>query len=136
MFLILIKHIQILFNFNLSINFKNRWCYWINLSNSLYVFFRLELRNCEIQMNNKIVIFDTYQSQVFNQLDKKSLSNIKISSHTSFYMRWYLFNSFLIIHHQDVVIYRKHFLSSEYLHQGIHLADISNQNINNHIQQH
>lgn len=42
-----------------------------NLSNSLYVFFRLELRNCEIQINNKIITFDTYQSQVFNQLDKE-----------------------------------------------------------------
>ena len=99
-------------------------------------FFRLELRNCEIQINNKIIIFDTYQSQVFNQLDKKNLSNIKISTHTSFYMRWYLFNSFLIIHHHDVVIYRKHFLSSYKLYQGVHLVDISNQNINNHIQQH
>ena len=89
-------------------------------------FLRFELRNCEIQMNNKIIIFDTHQSQVFNQLDKNNLSNIKISSHTSFYMGWYLFNSFLIIHHHDVVIYRKHFLSSYNLHRGINLADISN----------
>lgn len=50
-------------------------------------FFKLQLKNCEIQMNNKIITFNTYQSQVFNQLDKKNLSNIKISSHTSFYMR-------------------------------------------------
>ena len=75
-------------------------------------FLKLELRNCEIQINNKIITFDTYQSQVFNQLDKKNLSNIKISSHTSFIWDDIYLILFLIIHHQDVVIYRKHFLSS------------------------
>lgn len=112
MFLILIKYIQILLIlFEESILKMDEAIELIYQTLCMH-FLRFELKNCEIQMNNKIITFDTYQSQVFNQLDKKNLSNIKISSHTSFYMRRYLFNSFLIIHHQDVVIYRKHFLSS------------------------
>ena len=65
MFLTLIKHIQILFNFNLAINFKkiNDAIELIYQTLCMY-FFRLELRNCEIQMNNKIITFDTYQSHV------------------------------------------------------------------------